>query len=54
MGLALKAPLSIYEKIYTVPMMTISMKKVLVWLLVSPATRPMTGWLFLISEIRKL
>jgi leucyl-tRNA synthetase len=27
MGLSLKAPLSMYERIYTVPMMTISMKK---------------------------
>lgn len=27
MGVALKAPLSVYDKIYTVPMMTISMKK---------------------------
>lgn len=27
MGLPLKAPLSIYEKIYTLPMMTISMNK---------------------------
>ena len=27
MGLPLKAPLSVYERIYTVPMMTISMKK---------------------------
>lgn len=27
MGLPLKAPLTVYEKIYTLPMMTISMKK---------------------------
>ena len=27
MGLPISAPLSVYEKIYTLPMMTISMKK---------------------------
>lgn len=27
MGLPISAPLSVYEKVYTLPMMTISMKK---------------------------